>query len=274
MVERAIDPTYLEEQYGTEDRLRIRIEAHARYSERTDNFYEWVVERLQPQPGAIVVDVGCGVGSIHPFVCARGVRAILGVDASLAMVEASQRQANQLNLPVVTVRADAQDLPLPDNTYDCAMANHVLFHVPDQRAALREIRRVLRSGGRAVMTAAAPVHRSRLHAIHAQACAQLGYTPTQSVMRRFNLDHLDLVREVFPSAERHVREDAFLFPTSEAALRYYASGFIDALDNPPSDRSHRHKLRELVGERIDEIIRTEGVFRDPKDSGCFLATSA
>jgi tRNA/tmRNA/rRNA uracil-C5-methylase (TrmA/RlmC/RlmD family) len=110
MVERAIDPTYLEEQYGTEDRLRIRIEAHARYSERTDNFYEWVVERLQPQPGAIVVDVGCGVGSIHPFVCARGVRAILGVDASQAMVEASQRQANQLNLPVVTVHADAQEL--------------------------------------------------------------------------------------------------------------------------------------------------------------------
>jgi hypothetical protein len=51
MVERAIDPAYLFEQYGTEERLRIRIEAHQRYSERTDDYFEWILDRLQPRPG-------------------------------------------------------------------------------------------------------------------------------------------------------------------------------------------------------------------------------
>ena len=274
VVERAIDAAYLAEQYGTEDRLRIRIEAHRRYSERTDDYLDWILDRLQPRPGDLVVDVGCGVGSIHPQLCARGVRAVLGVDVSRAMVEASQRQATERGLPVIAMEADAQALPLPDDAYDCAMANHMLFHVPDQRSALRELRRVLRKPrGRVLLTAAAPGHRSRLREIHAHAAEELGYAPAESVMHRFNLDHLDLVREVFPSAERFVREDAFLFPRADDALRYYASGAIDALEDCPPDGSHRPRLLDLVGKQIEEIIRSEGIFRDPKDAGCFVATA-
>jgi ubiquinone/menaquinone biosynthesis C-methylase UbiE len=273
MIDRAIDRAYLDEQYGTDERLRIRVETHQRFSERTDDFFEWVLDRLDPRPGDLVVDVGCGVGSIHPSLCARGVRAVLGVDRSRAMVEASQRQANERRLPVVVIEGDAQALPLPDHAYDCAMANHMLFHVPDQRAALRELRRVLSPCGRVVLTAAAPGQRSRLRQLHARAAEDLGYTPAESVMHRFNLDHLDLVREVFPSAERFVREDAFVFPTTDAALRYYASGAIDALQECPADGSHRPGLLALVGEQIDQIIRAEGVFRDPKDAGCFVSST-
>jgi ubiquinone/menaquinone biosynthesis C-methylase UbiE len=273
MVERAIDPSYLDEQYGTEERLRIRIETHQRYSERADDYFDWILDRLQPRPGDLVVDVGCGVGSIHPLLCACGVRALLGVDVSKAMVSASQVQASQRGLPVIAIEPDAQALPLPDDAYDCAMANHMLFHVADQRAASRELRRVLRKPhGRVVLTAAAPEHRSRLREIHKRAAEDLGYMPAESVMHRFNLDHLSLVRDVFPAAEGFVREDAFLFPTTEAALRYYASGAIDAIEDRPAHASHRPRLLALVGERIQEIIHSEGVFRDPKDTGCFVAT--
>src|ERR671935_68216 len=73
MVERAIDRAYLDEQYGTEERLRIRLEAHQRYSERPDDFFEWVLDRLDPQPGDLVVDVGCGVWP--PLAASRDPRA-------------------------------------------------------------------------------------------------------------------------------------------------------------------------------------------------------
>ena len=75
-----------------------------------------------------------------------------------------------------------------------------------------------------------------------------------------------------PSAECFVRQDAFLFPSADAALRYYGTGIVDAIADAPADGSHRQKLLRLVGDEIDAIIRREGVFRVSKDSGCFVAS--
>ena len=90
-------------------------------------------------------------------------------------------------------------------------------------------------------------------------------------MARFDLSHLALVRETFPSAERFVREDAFIFPTTESAVRYYGSGMVEFISDPPADGTHRAKLLSRVGEEIDEIIRREGAFRVTKNAGCFAA---
>jgi hypothetical protein len=57
MGERAIDPAYLFERYGTEQRLRIRIEAHQRCSDRPDDYLDWILDHLQPHPSDLVVDV-------------------------------------------------------------------------------------------------------------------------------------------------------------------------------------------------------------------------
>ena len=55
------------------------------------------------------------------------------------MVTATQQQADEQHLPVVAIEGNAERLPVPDAAYDLAMANHVLFLVPDQQAALREL---------------------------------------------------------------------------------------------------------------------------------------
>ena len=65
MSDRMVDPAYLRYQYGDSEKLRIRIETHERYSERPSNYQEWVIGRLAPQPGQVVLDVGCGPGSFH-----------------------------------------------------------------------------------------------------------------------------------------------------------------------------------------------------------------
>ena len=71
-MERATDPAYLQYQYGTTERLHIRREAHQRYSERQDDFIEWVLDCLNPGVGDLVLDVGCGVGSYHAPLRKRG----------------------------------------------------------------------------------------------------------------------------------------------------------------------------------------------------------
>ncbi len=65
--------------------------------------------------------------------------------------------------------------------------------------------------------------------------------------------------------------DAFLFPTAQAALHYYASAIVDLIAELPEDGSHRAKLLPVMEARIAAMIEHEGVLRIPKTSGCFFA---
>ncbi|HEY1294555.1 MAG TPA: class I SAM-dependent methyltransferase [Chloroflexota bacterium] len=273
-MERAAATEYLRDQYATPEKLDIRIQAHQRYSERPDDYLDWVLNHLDPRPGESVVDVGCGRGSYHMPLVKRGVRVILALDTSPGMVSTSQQQAIAHGLPVVAIEASAERIPVTDASYDLGMANHVLFHVADVAAALRELRRVLKDGGRAVLTTAGADSAARLESLHCDAARRLGYQPAGRVIERFNMDHLDLVRSVFPTTQRYIRDDAFVFPSTELTLRYYASGMIDAIENRPVDNGHREPLMRLVGEAVDAIIAREGVFRDPKPAGCFVVTKS
>jgi SAM-dependent methyltransferase len=272
MGDRFSDPDYLRYQYGDAEKVRIRQESHRCYSERpNDAFFAWVVGHLAPRSGTSVADVGCGPGIYHPLLAAQGAR-VLAVDLSAGMVQATRHRAARERLAVWTMQADAQALPLRDASCDRALAAHMLYHVPDRLAALRELRRVTRPGGRVVLVTGAgdTGGASRLRTLHAEAARELGYTPEGGPVS-FTLDHLDLVRAVFPGAERHVFRNAFAFPTAEAALAYYASGMVDGIHERAPDGSHRARLLALVGARLRAVIAREGVFRDAKDNGCFVA---
>lgn len=236
--------------------------------------FDWILDRLSPVPGESLVDVGAGKGSYHGLLLERGVRLILAIDSSPAMVTVAQRQANESGYPVVAIEATAERLPVPDASYDLGMANYVLFHVDDIPAALRELRRVLKPSGRAVLSSPTRDSAARLHAIHCGAAAQLGYQPVGRVIERFNENHMDVVRDVFPRAKALVREDALVFPSAEAVLRYYATGMVDAIADPPADGSHRSKLLPLVFDEVEAVIAREGVFRDPKSTNCFVVSNA
>ncbi|HEY65425.1 MAG TPA: methyltransferase domain-containing protein [Caldilineae bacterium] len=266
----AIDREYLRYQYGDAEKLRVRQESHARYSENPGDFFEWVLSHADLRPGLVVVDIGCGPGAYHPLLCRQGVR-VIGLDFSWGMVREARRGAEERRLEVWVAQADAQALPLPDVCCDRVMANHMLYHVPDQLRALREMRRVLRPDGRVILATNAADTNERLARLHAEAAQSLGYRVTKAMSARFTLDDLPLVRKVFPNARVYVREDAFLFPDVDSALRYYASGMIDRIEELPADGSHRPRLLALMEERIREIIAREGIFRVPKSAGCFVA---
>ena len=101
--------------------------------------------------GAPGADIGCGAGTdlllaaLH--VGPRG-RAI-GVDMTEAMRERARRGAEACGLAHVEVRdGDATALPIEAGTVDVVISNGVLNLVPDKQAAITEIRRVLKPGGR------------------------------------------------------------------------------------------------------------------------------
>lgn len=69
----------------------------------------------------------------------------------LASREGIEYVSVDLYSPLAMVQADACDLPFEDESFDLAVCVHTLEHIPDDRQALREMQRVLRPGGRAVL---------------------------------------------------------------------------------------------------------------------------
>lgn len=102
-------------------------------------------------PGERVLDVACGTGLVA-LPAARAVGSggtVMGVDIAERMVQAIQRtaQAQQLH-QVSAARMDAEQLDLPDGGFDVALCAFGLMYLPEPGQALRELRRVLRPGGR------------------------------------------------------------------------------------------------------------------------------
>jgi len=100
--------------------------------------------------GLDVLDVGCGQGLDLVQYAMAGARAV-GVDLTPRHVELARLHLAALGLDGEVAGGDAESLPFPDASFDRASSNGVLHHTPDIEAALREIRRVLRPGGRATI---------------------------------------------------------------------------------------------------------------------------
>jgi len=117
--------------------------------EQTLSRLQEIVSGLDIEPGAMVLDVGCGTGVLFPMLLEKvgQARHIVGLDISSEML----RQAKAKGYPVECVQGDAQNLPLQDETFDWVICNAVFPHFPDKLRALREIRRVLKDGGRLVI---------------------------------------------------------------------------------------------------------------------------
>ena len=99
------------------------------------------------EPGAAVLDMGCGPGTITVGL-ARRVRTVVGVDTSAEVVESARRRAREEGVDNASFElGSAYDLPFDDDSFDVVYAHQLMQHLSDPVRALREARRVLRPGG-------------------------------------------------------------------------------------------------------------------------------
>jgi ubiquinone/menaquinone biosynthesis C-methylase UbiE len=98
----------------------------------------------------LVADVGAGTGFMAAGL-APLVKKVFVLDGSPAMLDEARKNLGQFE-NVEYRLADSQSLPLPDGSVDAAFANMYLHHCPDPLAAIREMVRILKPGGRLVIT--------------------------------------------------------------------------------------------------------------------------
>jgi ubiquinone biosynthesis O-methyltransferase len=117
----------------------------------TESLEQRVIQDLMgPVDGADVLDAGCGDGALACALASRGA-VVTGIDADPAMLAAARTRAQTTGERVTFLPGRIEQLPLADARFDVVVAVTVLCFVADATAAVREMARVLRPGGRLVL---------------------------------------------------------------------------------------------------------------------------
>ena len=103
-----------------------------------------VVDLLNPQPGELVLDLGCGTGQLTAEIAERGAE-VIGIDGDPEMIRAAREHHPELRIE----QGDARDFTL-DTTVDAVFSNAVLHWIPEQDRVLERVAAALRPGGRFV----------------------------------------------------------------------------------------------------------------------------
>jgi SAM-dependent methyltransferase len=209
-----------------------RVEAH-RYEK------EWHIPAaadFQNTRGLRVLEIGCGMGTDGAQFAKAGA-IYTGIDLTDAAVELARKRFQVSGLKGEFRVADAERLDFPDASFDLVYSHGVLHHTPDIEAAVREIHRVLKPGGRAMVML---YHRGSYNyrvGIRVLRRAGAGLLTSEAGVKLINL----LTREPIDS----LREHAQLAKNGNSSADDFLSQSTDGAGNPLARVYSRREAREL-----------------------------
>jgi SAM-dependent methyltransferase len=271
------DADHVRRQYSSSDRLAARIRLHAQFSTNpvghTYAIFEQVVLAAGDKPDAVIYEFGAGHGDLWVNNADRipvGWQVTL-TDLSSGMLEDCRRLIGAvLTERINTQMADVQDIPFPDSSADVCIANFMLYHVPDWARAVRELRRVLKSGGMLIAAINGDNHLLELFQLADLFEQGAGLTPKGHVdvfRSGFSLQNgAALLQQEFDNVRLIRLENALRITELQPLLDYIASTVDDAdfIMNHPGNRAQI--------EALDARIQRDGAIDVPKDTGVFLAS--
>ncbi len=111
-----------------------------------------LASRFVPSMGSVVADIGTGTGYLAKKL-AEYDTTVNAIDSSSAMLEVAKHGFTENELKRINlIEGDAHDLPLPDESQDLVYANLLIHHLLEPSLAIKEMRRVLKPGGKVIIT--------------------------------------------------------------------------------------------------------------------------
>lgn len=250
----------VKEQYGTSEKLSIRIALHSRYSVNKQGFGNWIFSNYDIRGGMSVLELGCGTAEMW-----RGKTDIIGRCSEFVLSDFSEgmldtARANLSDCPGISYRCiDIQNIPFPDRTFDVVIANMMLYHVPDLDRGLSEVRRVLKDDGTFY-------------------CATYGENGMMEYTERLFDIAPDNSARNYTFTLQNGREKLESRFSKVQTLRYEdaleVTDVEDMIDYIYSLPSHT-AIRDLPREEIRSVLERNmqgGVLRLPKEYGMFIAS--
>ena len=251
--------TAVKEQYKTSTGLDIRRSFHNKYSTNKQGYGNWIISNYEIFEGMTVLELGCGTGSNwmgHEDLLDTFGKLVL-TDFSEGMLSTARENVGDRN-NIEYLVADIQNLPFEDRSFDMIIANSMLYHVPDIKKGISEVRRVLKKDG-------------------AFYCATIGEHNFVEQLadwfrlggENFNPNHNftmqngeELLRTAFSDIEAGFYQDSLHVTNIDDLVDYLRSlASLKALNDIPLE-----KLKAIITEHS-----VNGVVDLPKEYGMFIA---
>lgn len=195
------------------------VEEH-RYSK------EWHIPQAAGFTGARgleVLEIGCGLGTDGAQFARAGAN-YTGIDLTDAAIELAQKRFELFNIPGRFQTADAERLDFEDNSFDLVYSHGVLHHTPDTAGAVKEIHRVLRPGGRAVVMLYhrdSYNYRVNISLLRRAGAHLLRWEPGISLVHRLTREPLESLRQHATQLKKdqrgYLNSDEFLSQNTDGA---------------------------------------------------------
>ena len=103
-------------------------------------------KKVVPLAEGKVLEIGIGSGLNLPFYDKAKIDEIWGLDPSEELSQMAKQVADEESMEVKFISSGAEDIPLPDNYFDCVLVTYTMCTIPEVQRANQEIRRVLKDG--------------------------------------------------------------------------------------------------------------------------------
>lgn len=232
------------EQYQNSSNLDRRIKLHELYSTNKEDWFLWLFNQYRIGPQSSILELGCGDGTFWAKNEQRlpaDWRVVLS-DFSAGMVADTRKKLK--TLPSFQFeQVNIQSIPYPANHFDIVIANYMLYHVPDRKQALREVRRVLKPGGKFYAATIGEKHLMEFGALLREFDPALDYSSAESNAKAFGLENgAAQLAPYFSKVELKLFPDRLQVPEIEPILAYLLSTQTDLKDQLTGEKLNEFKL--------------------------------
>ena len=250
-------------QYKSATNISARINLHSLYSQNRQGWFPWIYEKLRVESGMKILELGCGDGTLwteNKEKLPADVAVTLS-DVSEGMLRDARRAIGTEDTRFAFNSFDCHHIPYDNETFDLVIANHVLFYCQDIPAVCREVKRVLRPGGRFICSTYGREHMKEVGQLVQEFDERIALSADKLYEKFGKENGKELLGESFAEVVWQQYGDALVVTEPEPLISYVLS-------------CHGNQ-GQYIGEKYNDFRafvkkKTAGGFRITKDAGIFI----
>lgn len=252
----------LKTQYQNATNISARIRLHRDYSLNHEGWFPWLFRQLDLAADLKILEIGCGNGELWaanhahlPDNCE-----IILTDISEGMLADAKKEIGE-DARFSYQRCDAAQLPFASEEFDLVVANHMLFYCSDIPQVLKEVRRVLKKGGRFCASTYSKRHMHEITDLVQDFNPQIVLSSVK-LYDKFGLDNgEEILAPFFDQVTCRRYEDAIELAVAEPVISY----ILSCHGNQTALLLDRYQeFKQFVEEQV------AGGFHISKDAGVFI----